>query len=268
MKKVLKNKTLTFFLPAIILINILLLSDLFGQNQYNFSQFGDESAEMFKRPLNWSGTDWLTFSAIAAGTFGLMQVDSQLHAATATKTNIAVSFPMEFGRYYGEGYLSVLLGTGLLLHGISNDNIANKRFGFEILQTFVYSFTVNGIIKIAAGRARPYVTDDPHVYEPIQFRTNDYLAFPSLHSTWAFALSTVIASKTDNKILKALWYAPALLTVASRVYQNYHWTSDVFLGAAIGYFIGKYFVDQHDKKNEGGEEIPPAANNITIVIPF
>ena len=29
-----------------------------------------------------------------------------------------------------------------------------------------------------------------------------------------------------------------------------HWTSDVFLGAAIGYFTGKFVVNRHNKEEQ------------------
>ena len=35
-------------------------------------------------------------------------------------------------------------------------------------------------------------------------------------------------------------------TFASRIYQDYHWTSDDVLGAAIGAFVAEWVVNQHE----------------------
>ena len=73
-------------------------------------------------------------------------------------------------------------------------------------------------------------------------------------------LSTLLAANTNNNYLKALAFVPALLTASSRMYQNHHWASDVFLGAAIGYFTGKFITDLH-KQNE----VDPRINNTPLI---
>jgi hypothetical protein len=40
---------------------------------------------------------------------------------------------------------------------------------------------------------------------------------------------------------------PVAFTFVSRIYQDKHWTSDDFLGAAIGYFAATWVVDQHEE---------------------
>jgi membrane-associated phospholipid phosphatase len=71
---------------------------------------------------------------------------------------------------------------------------------------------------------------------------------PSGHSTVAFILSTVLSRNVDSPVLKVIACLPAVLTFASRVYQDQHWTSDTFVGAAIGYFVATWVVDQHENK--------------------
>ena len=39
------------------------------------------------------------------------------------------------------------------------------------------------------------------------------------------------------------------MVALSRIYHNKHWTSDVFLGTAVGYFIGKFVVDFNKGKD-------------------
>jgi membrane-associated phospholipid phosphatase len=69
---------------------------------------------------------------------------------------------------------------------------------------------------------------------------------PSGHSTVAFVISTVLSRNAKSPVLKVLAYLPVAFTMVSRVYQDQHWTSDVFAGAALGYFVADWVVDQHE----------------------
>jgi membrane-associated phospholipid phosphatase len=73
-----------------------------------------------------------------------------------------------------------------------------------------------------------------------------------------FAVSTVMANYLDNTLWKVFWYGSAGLVGAARIYNNKHWVSDVFLGAAIGYFVGRFTVnfDKKDSKYFGMNVTP------------
>lgn len=62
----------------------------------------------------------------------------------------------------------------------------------------------------------------------------------------AFTISTVLSRNVNPVWLKVLLYAPAALTYISRVYQDKHWTSDDFIGAALGYYVATWVVDKHE----------------------
>ncbi len=130
---------------------------------------------------------------------------------------------------------------------------------FEIAQSFVYSVAVTSGLKIIIGRSRPNSVQSATDFHPFSF-SNPSLSLPSGHTTVAFSLSTVLAANTDNNYLKVLAFFPAVLTATSRVYQNHHWASDVFLGAMVGYFTGKFITDLH-KENE----LTPNINNIPLI---
>jgi membrane-associated phospholipid phosphatase len=79
------------------------------------------------------------------------------------------------------------------------------------------------------------------------FFSQDYHSLPGGHNTAAFAMSTVLSRNAKPVWLKIIAYVPAALTFVSRVYQDQHWTSDDFLGAALGYVIATWVVDQHEQ---------------------
>ena len=228
----------------IIFLTILLPSISFAQNEYDFKQFADETGEFFTAPSNWDQNDFITLGLISAATFGLMYADQPIKNEMAEINSNKKHWLMEFGRYWGEPIPSVALSGILLIHGYAFDNNTTKKIGFEVGQSFLYSVTVTSGLKIIFGRARPSTGSDPFTFEPIAFQNNNW-SLPSGHTTIAFSLSTVLAANTDSYALKVAAFVPAFLTAFSRVYQNHHWTSDVFLGAMVGYFVGKFVTDLH-----------------------
>ena len=248
-----KNSYKTIFL--LILIPIFAKA----QNEYNFKQFVNEAENYYSAPLHWDKNDFLTFGIITATTITAMQFDDLIKNETAKINYNKDNWLMEAGRYWGEPIPSFILSGALLIHGISNNNETTKKIGFEIGQSFFYSVSVTSGLKIIIGRSRPYTGNLSTVYSPISFG-NDNLSLPSGHTTVAFSLSTVLASNTNNDALKVLAFIPAILTATSRVYQNFHWTSDVLLGAAVGYFTGKFITDLH-KQNE----LNPTIENIPLI---
>jgi ribosomal protein S19 len=77
---------------------------------------------------------------------------------------------------------------------------------------------------------------------------------PGGHSTAAFVISTILSRNVNPVWLKILVYVPAVLTITSRVYQGFHWTSDDLVGAAFGYFIATWVVDKHEKADVKGNK--------------
>ena len=70
-------------------------------------------------------------------------------------------------------------------------------------------------------------------------------AFPSSHTSTAFALATVFSQRyRDHKWVPYLAYSTAALVGVSTITQQGHSPSDVFLGAVVGYSISRFVVLQ------------------------
>ena len=72
----------------------------------------------------------------------------------------------------------------------------------------------------------------------------DSQSFPSGHTTAAFAFATIVSAETAHWWPNSKWpigtimYGGAALTGVSRIYNEFHWASDVVAGAAIGTLTG------------------------------
>ncbi|MGK9368901.1 phosphatase PAP2 family protein [Melioribacter sp. Ez-97] len=229
---------------------------LFAQteNRYNLNQFGKETIEFVKIPLEADRNDFITLGIISAGAFLAMQADQPVRDAVMKDRRYYSSFPMKFGKAWGDLYTAPAIALLTGLYGNLSGNKTYSKIGFEIMQTMLYSGMVTGFIKAAAGRARPFTDKGSSFYKPFTLFDDDYHSLPSGHATLAFGLSTVLANNTDSDYLKALFYLPAVLTAVSRVYHDNHWTSDVLLGAAIGYLTARWVYGKH-ARNDSSEQI-------------
>jgi len=224
-------------------------SSLFAQNKYNFSQFGNETWSFVKQPTRWEGSDWLKLGLLGAGTFLAMQADQPIREAVLKDQRYFKSVPIEFGRVWGELYTPVLLVGGFAMHSWLADDTGTRKIAYEIGQASLYAAVTGYVLKLAIGRARPYLNKGSTSFHPFSSPfSQDFHSLPGGHTTSAFVLSTVLSRNAKPVWLKGIAYVPALLTLVSRVYQDQHWTSDDFLGAALGYFVATWVVDRHEQE--------------------
>ena len=125
--------------------------------------------------------------------------------------------------------------TGALTH---NRRVADA--GLHIGESVVTSGIVTGVIKVLAGRARPYATSDTNARD-FQFmrgrKGGDFQSFPSGHSTAAFAFAAALTSEVtapQRRWVGPVSYGVAGLVALARMYTDKHWASDVVFGAGIG----------------------------------
>ncbi len=146
-----------------------------------------------------------------------------------------------------------VLGTGtlFLLTGTLAHNKKAKQTGLIALQTWFHTGFIVQIGKLIFGRQRPSFEngiDQWHGFPESLRRftggpVSKYDAFPSGHTIEAFGLATVIAEQyKDKKIIPVICYTIATGAGLSRITEDTHWFSDVVLGAAMGYGIGKFMV--------------------------
>ena len=103
--------------------------------------------------------------------------------------------------------------------------------------------SVTGFLKYSFGRARPNIANDHLNFKAFRGAEEKYRAFPSGHTTGAFAFASVMALSIENTYWKVFWYGAATMVGAARVYSNNHWLSDTFLAGVISYSIANYVVN-------------------------
>jgi membrane-associated phospholipid phosphatase len=92
-------------------------------------------------------------------------------------------------------------------------------------------------LKLAVGRVRPEAAPgDPDQFHP--FSRFD-AAFPSGHTTVAFAVASAIHSEAGARWVPWVAYPAAAAVGWARVREDKHWLSDVTAGAALGIWVGR-----------------------------
>jgi membrane-associated phospholipid phosphatase len=233
-----------------LLVLIICESPLFAQSKYNLSQFGHETVDFVKQPTKWDGSDWLKLGVMGGGSFLLIEIADQPARDFVLKDrSYLYSVPIEGGRIWGELYSPVVLFAGFAAHSLITNNTSTRKIAYEIGQASLYKGAITLILKTAFGRARPYMNEGISSYHPFSFR-DDFHSFPGGHTATAFVLSTVLSRNAGPTWLKILAQLPAVITPFSRVYEDKHWVSSCFFGGALGYFVAKWVVDVHEKKDK------------------
>jgi len=213
----------------------------------DISIFAQDGLKIVNAPANFTSTD-----LIYTGGF-LLAAGLSFYADPIVKNTVAENHSSSINNLnavsekYGKVLYAGLLGGGLYLTGNLFDNKDISSTGRMIVESVFYTSLVVGVLKYTISRGRPYENDGPGDFFDHTFTEGD-VSFPSGHTATAFALSTILSRKIDNPFATIGLYSLAGLTAYERVYDNQHWFSDVFVGAAIGYFIGTIVANSDEER--------------------
>ncbi len=149
--------------------------------------------------------------------------------------------------FNGVGEPGVLVAS-VAMYGLGR--VAGKprltAIGAHATEAIVISGVTTMVIKIVAGRQRPYVKAGDHAnFDLGGGRKGGRTSLPSGHTTAAFAFASAVATDLHHwrpdvaRIATPLLYGGAAAAGAARIYDDRHWVSDVVLGAGIGTIVGR-----------------------------
>ena len=139
------------------------------------------------------------------------------------------------GSWYG---MAAVSGAFYLVGRAAHSDKARET-GVLSAEALINGIVVGQALKAITQRKRPL--EQPH---EAQF-FNGGSAFPSGHSINAWAVATVVAHEYDNLPAQLTAYGLAGLVSVSRFTGRRHYLSDIFVGGAIGYGIGRYVYRAH-----------------------
>ena len=222
----------------------------------------NDGGKVFTSPLRFDARDGLMTFGVLVTTGLLFTVDDETRDYFKKQKSNFNDVLADVGNFYGTIYPSLIVGGGLYATGLIIKNEDIRVTGRMAFESVAIAGLITTISKSLMGRHRPYNNDGSLVFEGPTFEM-DFLSLPSGHATVAFALSTTLANRIDNTFASIGLYTLAAVTSLSRIYDDMHWASDVFLGSAIGYFVADFISRKKDKNSK--YTIIPTGNGIKLV---
>ena len=219
-----------------------------------------DTGRILASPPKWDGSDWLKAGLVIGVTSGLLSADADIRDLAKRNQSQAGDSAAAIGNALGNP-LYTLPPLGLFyLYGHSNEDPKARRTSLLAVESLVISGVFNWTIKLTTQRPRPFSGETPTTWNGPSLKMSSY-AFPSGHTTAAFSIATVFAEEYgNNPFIPPIAYGLATLTGLARIYDNKHWASDVFFGAAIGYFVGKTVVRYHTLRSDTALKILPTVS--------
>lgn len=132
----------------------------------------------------------------------------------------------------------ILFGLGAMHH----DEHATET-GILGGEAILDSLAVSEVMKLISLRERPTVDNAKGKFFQTSVGTDS--SFPSNHSIIAWSSAAVIASEYRGPLTQITAYGLAAGVSATRVLAKQHFPSDVLVGSAVGWMIGRYVVHRH-----------------------
>ena len=222
------------------------------------------------QPLHYEWKDWTVFGGIAtATTLAFVYDDEIFNYIDKTFTNSQSNTISQYTDIFGEELFIVPSVAVTYAIGAIDKNQRLKNMSLATLQSFIFAEVASAGIKVMTCRMRPLEVNESMSQSWLgPFATFESTSFVSGHATRAFALATTVAGfYPEKKWLGIVSYSLATATSIGRVISEEHWTSDVIVGAALGYFIGRGVVKFNEKiGNINQVKIEPIATNYGVGI--
>ena len=127
-------------------------------------------------------------------------------------------------------YISVGVPVGYFVAGLIHDDKALKQKAAYTAASILLNTASTTLLKNVVKRERPYNTYTGIFPDKIE---SDY-AFPSGHTSSAFATATSLAITTKKWYVAVPAFAWSASVGYSRIYLGQHYPSDVIMGAIVG----------------------------------
>jgi len=204
-----------------------------------FKSYITDLDDFLLRPVRWDRKQWITATTITAAGVGLYFYDEPVRDFFIRQNS---DFLKEADKWFFDP-----LGIGIWVAPVvgvmyfAGDERA-KGTSLAVVKAYGYGLGSSVSLKYLLQRARPSHFDPPNPYHwDGLFGSWKYDAFPSTHATLSFAMATVIALEYwETTWIPVMCYSLATMASLARIQSGNHWPSDVLIGAALGYGVGKF----------------------------
>jgi membrane-associated phospholipid phosphatase len=214
------------------------------EKQFFKNVLRDQKA-IWTSPFRLRGRDARWLAPLGIGTAALIATDRSTgdEIAESRKQLNASRIASYAGSAYGAGGVALTF----YLFGRAKHNERARETGLLGAEALVDSALVVTALKEITQRSRPLAGKN----------RGDFFdggsSFPSGHSIEAWSLATVIANEYhDRRLVQVVAYGIAGAVSVARFTGQNHYLSDILVGSAMGYGIGRYVYHAHHRKASAG----------------
>jgi len=239
------------------------------------SRFFKDEGEMWTAPFRLDWKNLALFSAVVIGTGVLVANDEAIYerfksfqGSHAWVDTISPKVTM-----LGDWGVDCGIAGLFFLGGLALKDRKARDTGLMAWETLLHTGLLVQVVKHLAGRQRPEAENGlDYWYGPKAFfkryslgSFSHFDSFFSGHTVSAWGLATVIAENYKNHAwVPVTCYGLATLAGLSRVTEDAHWLSDVFLGAAIGYAVGRMVVRNRNQRLQFSPALTPGGAGLAL----
>ncbi len=220
-------------------------------------------------PMRWDGRDLLIAGGIVGVAAVCYSLDNRMYNLMERNHSAVNDHATSVAAEYGSGYFAIGIPAALYLSGILFKDEWVRETAVIVGSTVLLAGAITTVGKIVIGRARPYTGFGRHTFRPFKAK-EDFMSFPSGHTTAAFALSASLATRIRNVWASVGLYGLAIAASTSRMYTRDHWLSDVVFSAAYTTAVAHSVVKRFENERPEGEDehslqIVPTENGVSVV---
>jgi membrane-associated phospholipid phosphatase len=207
-----------------------------------FCRFGRDFTEVITAPARWDRGDLLTLAAVSGSGLLLMAFDQEVQDWAQGRRTASSDKATSFITHFGDGAVLLGLSAAVYAAGEIGHDDGLRKTALLSLESLATASLLVWTTKVIVGRARPYTEESSGSFHPFALKSSLW-SFPSGHAAAAFSVATTIALQSRSVFVDIVAYSLASLAGLSRIHDNSHWASDVFIGSAVGYFVAKKITD-------------------------
>ncbi len=249
------NQIFGYLIKHVFILNLLVYITFTGYCQgndfYNYSykpdkeyikSYIDVGKKIVTSPGSWESRQWFAAGSVLAAGSVIYIFDDDIRKIFQRNRSDFLDYTSKYiFEPWGSGLYPALLFGGYYIHGLATNNKKSRKIALGGTQAFIMGAISSQILKHIFHRHRPNQDEppDPGLWEG-PFKGWQYTSFPSGHTTAAFAIASFMSGVYKDKVwVGILSYGIATGVGLSRIYDNVHWPTDVLIGAAVGFAIGK-----------------------------
>jgi membrane-associated phospholipid phosphatase len=202
-----------------------------------------DQEQFWSSPVHFKTTDLKWIVPFAGTTAGLIAGDSWISKQIPNKPN-QLTRSLHISDYSTYALIGVGGGSFLLGQMTHNDHLSET--GLLSGEAAINSTGISYLLKEITQRPRPNAGNgDGQFFQGGQ-------SFTSEHSAIAWSIASVWAHEYPSTLSQILAYGLASAVTVTRVTAQQHFSSDVFVGSALGWYFGRQVYRAHHDPELGG----------------